>query len=82
MKTKTKAKNHTEPTVKYLEYEELFAQGTYKGQDKVLVEFDPYSNRPFMVYELNKDDLQYSCYSGEDTLERAIDVAKERCELI
>jgi len=61
----------------YTDYEILF--GTPKevgGKSKAVVEYDSTSNKPFMVYELNEGNLEYTPYSGEDTLEKAIEVAE------
>lgn len=55
---------------KYGEYEVLFKL------KHALVEYDPSSNRPFMVYEGNEGNM--NAYSGEDTLETAKAVARER----
>jgi hypothetical protein len=54
----------------YGEYEILFQL------KHALVEYDPSSNRPFMVYEGSEGE--WNAYSGEDTLETAKEVARER----
>jgi len=60
----------------YSEYEILFKHNTkFENKSISVVEYDPSSNKPFMVYFLNKESLEYELYSGEDTLEFAIEVA-------
>ena len=50
----------------YDEYEEI------KKTNKKLIEFDPSSNKPFMVYFY--EDGGWQCYSGEDSLDDARNV--------
>ena len=60
----------------YTDYEILYSTDKKtNGKSNAVVEYNSTSNKPFMVYELNKDTLEYESYSGEDNLEKAIDVA-------
>ena len=63
--------------MEYQDYEILFeTKKTTNNKANVVVEYDSTSNKPFMVYELNIETMEYEPYSGEDTLEIGIDVAK------
>ncbi len=62
----------------YEDYEILYE--SERNEDNIplaIVEYDPTSNKPFMVYELTPGENEYHGYSGEDTLEKAISVADE-----
>jgi len=60
----------------YKDYEILYkTKTTIKSKSLAVVEYDSTSNKPFMVYELNKETLEYELYSGEDDLDFAIEVA-------
>jgi len=60
----------------YTDYEILYStEEKTNGKSNVVVEYDSTSNKPFMVYQLNVETLEYESYSGEDDLETAIDVA-------
>ena len=62
--------------MEYQEYEILFGtEEKTEGKENAIVEYNPDINRPFIVYELNKETLEYEMYSGEDKLETAIEVA-------
>ena len=59
----------------YEEYEILYGtEEETDGKEHCVVEYDPSSNRPFMVYQLNLTSMEYELYSGEDTLDTAISV--------
>lgn len=54
----------------YDEFEDI------KKTAKYLVHFEPESNRPFMVYFFNKRIGEWESYSGEESLEHALEVAR------
>lgn len=59
----------------YEDYEILYqTDEEYDGKSLGVVEYDSSSNKPFMVYILNKDTMDYESFSGEDDLDTAIDV--------
>ena len=56
----------------YSDYEILFELKHAK------VEYDSSSNKPFMVLTGNYETGEWEIYSGEDTLEKAKEVAREK----
>lgn len=62
----------------YQEYEILYeTEEEYQGKSLAVVEYDPSSNKPFMVYKLNMETMEYEPYSGEDELDFAVGVADD-----
>lgn len=60
----------------YKDYEILYkTKATVKNKSLAIVEYDSTSNKPFMVYGLNRETLEYELYSGENDLDFAIGVA-------
>ena len=60
----------------YTDYDILFyTDEQINGKAKAIVEYDSSSNKPFMVYEITFINDEYTPYSGEDTLDKAIAVA-------
>ena len=62
-------------TNKYYDYEILYSSNEkFDSKSLGLVEYDSTSNKPFMVYLLNTDTMDYEPFSGEDDLDTAINV--------
>lgn len=70
-----KERGHNRLEDEYDDYEILYqTDDEYEGKSLGVVEYDSSSNKPFMVYILNIDTMDYEFFSGEDDLDTAINV--------
>jgi hypothetical protein len=55
--------------------DKLYEEGDLKKTKRYLINFDPSSNRPFMIWE--NINGNWSDYSGEESFQHALEVARK-----